>query len=516
MKFDIIEYFKKIKSQYKITFISAILFGVICHGMGIFNKYSYSDDIAVGFYSFGSTIPSGRWMLELFSKIELFIFGDGHYSLPVINGFMSFIYIGIAACLIVSLLEIKNKTLCICVGTLMVSFPSVTGMFGYMFTVPSYTLGMLLGVYGTYLVCKNSSYIKISIGIILMGCSVGVYQAFIPVMLSFFVIYLIKECLYTEIETKELINKILKSILSIICFILLYFITNKLVLSFSGRELTTYQGINTMGKDSISDYLYRVVYAYGRFFIIDEKQKYYMYYSNIKYIYYFLMAVSFIYLGYIAITKFKQSKINSIILVLLVAAMPLASNFIFVMVDPSQVHALMVYGQIMPFILVMLLIDNVIDKKDIIKKVSLVVTTALLLLSVMYCRIDNECYLQAEFSQQETISYFTTLVTRIKSVENYDDELPVSFIFIDGGHIEDKSFSSIETLEHLHIIPYENMYYTINNYEWKTFMKRWCGYDPVIIDGSDLESNEEVKAMSCYPDYGSIKVIEDRVVVRFR
>lgn len=115
MKFDIVESLKKIKIQYKVTFLSTIIFGILSQGMGIFNKFSYSDDIG-DLFTLGATITSGRWMLEVIYRFEKLIFGDGTYSMPVINGFMSIFYIGIAACLIVSLLNIKNNNTCICVG----------------------------------------------------------------------------------------------------------------------------------------------------------------------------------------------------------------------------------------------------------------------------------------------------------------------------------------------------------------------------------------------------------------
>ena len=514
MKFDIVESIKKIDIRYKVTFLSTVIFGILSQGMGIFNKYSYSDDVG-DLFTLGATVTSGRWMLELLSKIELFIFGDGTFSMPVINGFMSILYIGIAACVIVSLLEIKSKNLCICLGGIMVVFPTITGMFGVMFTVPSYMLGMLMGVVGTYLVCKNNNWI-IVIGILLMACSVGVYQAFIPLIIGLFVIYLIKYCIDNFDKTKIIIFEIVKSIVTIISFMVVYFVINKIVLSLCNAELTSYQGINTVGKVSLKDYLLRIVYAYGRFFILNSKSQYYMYYGNIVYVYYTIIVIIAI-LGIITFVNiYRTNRINAFILLILFACVPLASNFIFVMVDSGYVHALMVYGQIVPFILLALLIDNSEINNSIIKYLSTIGTIALLAINIMYCRFDNQCYLKATFSQQESISYFTTLVTRIKSTERYDDELPVSFVFIDGQHIEDKSIYILEGLDYIRVIPYDNQFDYVNNYVWQVYMKRWCGYSPIVVDGSDLENNDEVKQMTCYPDDGSIKVVDNRVVVRFR
>lgn len=517
MKFDFIEKIKKIDNRYKTTFISTVVFGMLSQGMALFNKYSFHDDIGAGFSTFGSTIPSGRWMLELLSKLELLIFGDGHYSLPLINGMVSIIYVGIAACLFVSLFEIKNKTLCVAIGGIMIVFPTVTGMFAFMFTVPSYMLGMLMGVIGSYLICKNYKWIELSIGVLFVSCCIGIYQAFIPVILCTFVIYLIKYCSDNYDDAKEIIKKASFILASFVISMILYFVINKIVLSISKIELTTYQGINNMGQDSLFDYLYRVVYAYGRFFVLSNGSKYNVYYSNTKYVYYLMMIVTTVLFGCLFKKIIKVNKANAIIMLLLFCLIPLASNFIFVMVAPEHVHALMVYGQVMPYILAIMLLDNDGIEENIIKYISKFGIVLLLVLCTMFTRFDNQCYLKTEFTQKETISYFTTLVTRIKIIENYDDELPVSFVFIDGGHIEDKSIYEIDNLSYIKMYPYDaGLYEYINNYEWKTFMKRWCGYNPVIVDGSDLENNDEVKQMACYPDDGSIKVVDNRVVVRFR
>lgn len=52
------------------------------------------------------------------------------------------------------------------------------------------------------------------------------------------------------------------------------------------------------------------------------------------------------------------------------------------------------------------------------------------------------CYLKAGLQQKRAISYFNTLVTRIKSVESYKDELPVTVI--NGYGINDFTVCNFE------------------------------------------------------------------------
>ena len=46
-------------------------------------------------------------------------------------------------------------------------------------------------------------------------------------------------------------------------------------------------------------------------------------------------------------------------------------------------------------------------------------------------------------------------------------------------------------------------------------MIQWTGYSPVIANPDDFVELDEVKLMPHYPDDGSIKVINDTVVVKF-
>lgn len=502
--------------KYKLTFISTIIFGLLSQGMGLFNKYSYHDDI-MNMFTVGSTTVSGRWMLELLSKIELFIFGDGHFSLPLFNGILAIIYIGLIACVIIKLLDIKNNVLCILIGGIMVVFPVITGMFAFMFTVRQYMFALLIGVIGLFLALTNNKWWIKVIGIILISCSIGIYQAFIPVYLSLIVIYLIKETNTDDNTYKDVLKKIGLALAYVASFMILYFVINKIALSITNSTLTEYQGIKNMGQDSIVTYLKRAYYACCVFLLPSKDSMCYMYFGNIQIVYYLLMLVGVILFVMLFTNIYKKDKIKGIILVVLFVCIPLATNFIFVMVNPGQVHSLMVYGQVMLFVLLAWLIDKeYLELEKVSSYVKKVGTILLLLVSVMYIRVDNECYLKAEITQEQTISYFTTLITRIKSVEGYDDEYPVSFVFKDGGRIDDLSMTNFDQFNDLTVYPYYEMYRYVNNYEWKDFMKVWCGYSVNIDDGADIKDTKEVSEMNCYPDDGSIKVIDNRVVVRFK
>lgn len=56
----------------------------------------------------------------------------------------------------------------------------------------------------------------------------------------------------------------------------------------------------------------------------------------------------------------------------------------------------------------------------------------------------------------------------------------------------------------------------VNNYAWRAFVERHCGYAPEEIwDREKYEKMDEVRQMPSYPDKGSIKVISDTAVIKF-
>lgn len=54
-----------------------------------------------------------------------------------------------------------------------------------------------------------------------------------------------------------------------------------------------------------------------------------------------------------------------------------------------------------------------------------------------------------------------------------------------------------------------------NDYAWKEAMEFWCGFAPELGDAAEFDGNAEVASMPCYPDQGSIRCINGKIVVKF-
>ena len=47
-------------------------------------------------------------------------------------------------------------------------------------------------------------------------------------------------------------------------------------------------------------------------------------------------------------------------------------------------------------------------------------------------------------------------------------------------------------------------------------MELWCGFAPELGDAAEFEGNAEVASMPCYPEQGSIRCINGKIVVKLR
>ena len=515
---EVSEAWQKPDTRYKITLISTLLVGVAAQGMGLFNKFSVHDDVA--YYGIGATYRSGRWMLDLLGQLETKIFGDYHFSLPTFNGLLGLLFIAAAACLIVRILDLKSRTGCAFVGGLMAAFPVVTSMFGYMFTLHFYLFGMLMGVTGAWLICEQKNWLFRVSGILLIGASVGVYQAFLPVSMCVILLSMIRTAA-EETELKSTLKKILNAG---VCGILgagFYFAANKLFLQAKQIALTDYKGINTAAEIPLRVYLARIGLAYREFFFPNPNPEgwwYVMVPLRLRHVYLLLLAISIL-LSVMLICRIgKQDRGRGILLAVLICLFPLCVNFIFVMVAQEELHSLMMYAQLFPFVFFVWLLEKTELKNPKFQKtVSAAAAAVLALTLLLYVRIDNKCYLKATYAQQEAISYFTMLATQIKNTEGYRDEMPVAFLH--EREIQDQTIPGDSIFQPFHTLCY--LPYAldardyVNDWNWKNFMAQWCGFEPALADAAAFEALEEVRGMPHYPDDGSIRIIDDTVIVNF-
>ena len=500
----------RISLQARLSFFCVLFFGLFSHGMGLLNKLSHQDDIA-NLFSFGATITSGRWMLHVLSWLEALLFGTGNASLPFYNGLISVFCVGAVCILLVDLLKIRNKVFCALLGCFLIAFPVLTALFSYMFTSHPYMIGLLMMMIGAYLICRETVWWMKGAAVILVGASIGVYQAWLSVLLAVLLIYDI-----IELSEKERIHIFFQRIgIQVICVVggvLAYFAANRFFLNKFGVELTSYQGIDRMGIMSLSTFLERCGNAYRFFFCPVRNVSDDMYPGTLYYMYYIMLIMN----GSLAVHRIKrtgkESRIKAIFLMVLFSLIPLGCNFIYVMSEDA--HGLMVYGQAMQAVLLLVQLDEMESYSFKGRQtISIIASLMLAVICMMYARFDNQCYLKDTLQQQAAMSYYTTLITQIKSQKGYRPDMEVCFVN-DWSEL-DPTIYNLDEMDFIHLNLYGHNTTEYIHIAKEFFMRKWCGFEARWYWGESPENWPEVQKMPEYPADGSIRIINDVLIVKF-
>lgn len=497
------------------AFLSTVIFGLIAHGFIFFNNITLHDNI-YNFYM-GGTYTSGRWMLAKLLRLSQVVYDTNylHYSTPWYLGFISLIWIGMSAALIVYTLQIKSRLISILLGGILVSFPVITSLFGYMFTSGMYSFGTFMGLAGVFLFARKKTMgwkkiVSAVIGILLQACSVGVYQANIGVIASFTVIVFLKSLDEGEISgIVPILKRILYFMLGTFGYLFTYYIASVYFVKRIGESLSDYQGISNMGKEGITEYLARIPVAYMEFFDPTPGESRYMYMGG-KGLYLLILAVILTFVGINLFIRYRHKLFTGIVYALAVLAFPLCANIIYIMCA-GNIYSMMMYGEVMIFVLVLYLCSIMRFKWKNIAYACTVIPITIMI--ILYCRYANVCYLCADFVQKAGISYFNRMITRIESAEGYVAGMPV--IYIGEWPEVDNSLFLYKEFDDIHLWPYE-FKTMVNNYNWYNFMKSNCGFNPPRGDAALYADSDEVLSMPNYPSEGSIQVIDGYVIIKLQ
>ena len=496
-----------------VAMLAAVGAGLLAHGMALFNTYAFHDGILFLFQT-GTHAALGRWMLAVWGELEILLFGDGHYALPLVNGLFSLICIGGMACLLIELLDVRSRVFCGLLGALMAVFPVVTAMFAFMYCAPYYFLAMWMTLAAAFLLCRGKHWGSRVLAAVLAGCAVGTYQACIPLLLTAVLLYDLRFAAEEGGDLKIFFRKIGIQAACIAGCMFFYFVMSKVFLVLYHTEMEDYMGMNEMGVQGLAMYPGRVLRAYSEFFLPTRFVLYDMYPMHLYYLYFAMLTGNGILALRLVTAAWRRNRVRAVLLIILLALVPLGINFIFVMSD--DVHGMMVYSQVFQAAMFFWLLDRLEVKQAQIRAwLPRIAAAGMVLGCVMYVRYANQCYLKTEFQQQEAISWYTSLIGRIQSAEGYRADLPV--LFVNEQEIRDPTLTEMEELDFISLNTYDTtLQGYLNDHAWRYFIRRWCGYDPVLYDGEeDLAGRADVRTMPHYPDEGSIRVTDDVVVVNF-
>ena len=516
---DIVRKYYKIPEIYRRTFWVTFIVGMWTHLYILVNKLPTFDDMLC-LNSFGGSFGFGRWFLGILGLIKYKILGN--YSMPMVNGTLAVFLVAVFACLVNAILENKNSLVAAITGIMLVVFPTIAGNLSFMFTGYYYSVAMVFLGLGVLLIRQGKNVCLLVSGSFLLTLSLAIYQAYYPLGVGLFLILLIMDCLNGEKGFQKLLKKAFWYLEGLLLGLAFYFPLDRLWLKIMHMERTSHKGIAQMGQISMRELPDRIFSTY-RAFVQMLSGNYYGMTGNVWIrltIVILLAGGLFLLIGRsIWLIREKKYLVCSLLWVFTLL-FPLGIHSIYIMVEKQYLYTLMIYADVLLFIFPLVLCEKCIrlEKKSgktwrMTSVLNWVITLLVTFSGIFYVYQDNAAYLEAELSLSAAKSYYTTLITQIKSLEGYQEGMEVVLI----GENQDSTIYEIRR-EFFQDVEIGGIYETdrvVKGIDKKRFMKYYCGYDQKVTEDDSGIDKAEWQDMSNYPNDGSMKIAGNSVIVKF-
>ena len=498
------------------VFVGLLLFGYGVHSFRITQMINAADDIYNLLKGYGVGIPLGRWALEYLGNLIDWRWDIGSFNLSAFDGLIALIFLSLSVCIILEIFGLQHEKKGIFFAALFMAYPTCSATFLFMFTAAYYGLSCLLAVLAAYYL-KTHRFLLGLAAIVCIAVSLGLYQAYFPMTVTLCLLMVIDYFLKKDADFKKGIQSGIYYV-SVLCLglIVYYAILNNRLEHF-GKTLLSYKGIDSMGELNIREIPGLILKCYTSFLHLTTEQ-----YHSINTLKVMRDGILILFIANVIMvvcSMFRRTKWRSRIMILLtVFLFPVAVNLIEIMCPEGGIYELTIYATVFVFLLPIVLWKN-IDVENGVRQVlhralGLIIVLDLALMTVGYGWHANLNYVALDYMNRETESYFTTLVTRIKSAEGYHDEYQV--LFAGDGLISDAHFQNPYS-DYAGYLFECNPLSLVSGYAWRKALTAYTGFFYAAPSQDEMEiiyGTEEFRGMSVYPDDGSIRVIDEVIVIK--
>ena len=417
---------KKISFEIAFSFLSTVVIGLIAHFF-IFTNYLPNWDGFNNFYDSQNTISLGRCFLSVACGLTSF------YDLPWINGLISLFYLGAISVLISSLLGLFKKSSRFILSGILVSFPVITSTFSYMYTADGYILALLCMTLAIFFTINyKKGFIP---GLFLICFATGCYQATITFASTLILVISIKKLLIDLCSAKELLKLWVKLILTVLFGLILYFLSNKILLLIQNVNLANYQGIGNIHLVNPITSALNCIIDFAYFFIGSI--------SKISF-YSILNLILFVFIVYRIFSETLRKGLikksgSLVLLILSLLLIPFSCFAIYFISDTVHYHTLMQSGLFMIYALAIVLYENLGDRKfEIIQQWAFLILSLLIMYN--FILLANICYQKQNIAYQKSMKIVDSIVTDIRKADNGGIAEEIAIL----GHLSEEQSISIK------------------------------------------------------------------------
>ena len=205
------------------------------------------------------------------------------------------------------------------------------------------------------------------------------------------------------------------------------------------------------------------------------------------------------------------------------ALLPVAFNLIVLMCYHTVIYQLMAYGMVCVYFVPIVLWELAGSAgicpppgeaafRACRSGMAAVLALVLALAAVNYAWQNNVNYTVLYYTDQQTIQYFSTMLTRIRSVEGYSQDKKLAIV---GDLIQDDSY--FNSIGEYAVARYRGNAVTyLIGYSWQSWLDTYFGFNQPEATMEELHaviSIEDLLEMPAYPDDGSIRLVDDIIIL---
>lgn len=493
------------KQPWFAAWVSALGTGLLVHLFGLLTVLQNCDNIAEQPQGYGAGITSGRWLLELLGNLDQWL--GLNYNLPLLNGLLFLIQIACAAALFASCFRLKSKKICALVGGLFVVFPAAYATLAFRFTAVYYGYAILFAV-GAAWIWDRHSWGPIA-SAVLIALSMGIYQAYVPFTITMFVLLLLQRLLVGDGDLRWVLRRGCGCVVTLAAGAVLYYGLLQLLLAAYGVQLSAYNGASAMGGltvERLPSILKEVLYTFctmplGNYGGLASRKL-------IALLYWLSAGLAAVLTGYLLIRR-KRTLLQWAAVGALWCIFPVAVNFVTVMSPDAWVYTVMLY----PFVLVacvpLILLDGA-QNLPFIKAAAYLVAAAMVF---GYGYETNVNYMAQYYTNRQVENYVSSLVTQVRMTEGFRADQKWVIL----GTVEDPLLHGYWEYE-MTYLGVDDAEWMLKRPSWIEWVRHYVGYsipeaNPETV--AQIAASPEAAAMPCWPDAGSIRIIDDTVVIKF-
>lgn len=481
----------------RLPFAAAMAVGLCSHGYAFANKLVNHDEIE-SLFGKGATVTSGRWGLELV-KI---LFPD--WSMPWIYGIISLLLMSAAVCVMLRVINVRFRLFQGLLAALVISFPSLTGNFCFMFTSTAYAWAFLLAVLSVYLFMHRGAGYKIASAVSLV-LALGIYQAYIAVAASLYVLVMIADTLDGFKPVKKIILFGIRALAIMAVSIGLYYGITQAVFAVSGAEFNAYVTENV---NSEAGLIRKIRMAYDSFWYVFSFRNFYLISTEAsRYVHIAFAALSVLSAGALA---FRQKKpLYAGLLAVLVFILPLSICCMYLIMSPQSIHTMVLFSFVAVYFFAAVVFERLIGVPGNLVRDASALIMAFIIFSNVY--FANMVYLKLQLQYESAYSFYTSLAAQIKDTEGFDESSVLAIVGRQDNLLYD--YPTLDT-NLLNSVNHD----LVNIYSVENFFRYYLGFAVPFADEEEtelLQADERVAQMAEYPYYGSVAKIDSFIVVKF-